>query len=206
MIRRRAFALLLPFALAACGGGDEGEGSGAIPQDTLVRSLPAEPLSDSDFEGLDRANLVLPLPWSTNRISRDPGAAPRAILTSVDVSGHDGFDRVAFTFDEALSVPGYEVSVMESGAELRCGNGPQAVTVGSERMLVVRLAPSRPVDDEGRRTVPIRTSSVDHDRLEEAGLVCDGADVAIWVGGLAEGQQVRVLEMRNPHRVVVDVR
>lgn len=201
---RSALPLLALTLAAACGGSGEQAAEG-MAQDTAVRPVERQPLTDADLMGMARENLAMELPWTSNRVTRDPGASPRAPIASIEATGHDGFDRVVVTFVDMAPMPGYDVSIVEAGAELPCGGGPLAVTLASGRMLVVRTNPSRAATDSGR-TVRTGTSAMDHTRFQEGGLVCDDADVSIWAAGLAEGGEVRVLEMRAPVRLVVDVR
>ena len=203
-------SLLLFLALAtatACGGSDAAGGSDASQaRDTAVRPVERQPLTDADLMGLDRANIAMELPWTSNRVARDPGAAPRATVASIFATGHDGFDRLVVAFDAGSVMPGYDVALMESGQEVACGGGPQAVSLGSERMLVVRTMPSRATAEDGTRNVRVGTSGMEHTRFREGGMACDDAGTTVWVAGLAEGSEVRVLELRAPARLVVDVR
>lgn len=201
--RPATFALLL--ATAACGGDGDGSEASSMPQDSSIRQVDRSPLTDADLMGIERENIAMELPWTENRVTRDPGASPRGIVTGYEATGHDGFDRLVITFDEASRMTGYDVSIVESGAELPCGGGPEAVSLASSRMLVVRTEPSRAAGETGRH-VRVGTSGMDHTRFREGGLVCDDADVSIWAAGIAEGSEVRVLELRAPVRLAVDVR
>lgn len=202
-------ALLAVASTAACGDGAEsgGDAATAAPAgDTAIRSIERQPLGEADLAGLDRAQIGLELPWTGNRVARDAGSSPRATVESISTESHDAFDRVAVSFEGSTALPGYSVEFMDSGAELPCGQGPQSATLASDRLLVVRTGPSRAAREDGSRTMRTGTSRLGHPRLAEGGLVCDEADSTLWVAGLAEGSEIRVFEMRDPLRLVVDVR
>jgi len=52
----------------------------------------------------------------------------------------------------------------------------------------------------------IGTERFELTRFYEGGISCDADDVVTWIVGLSEGSEVRVLEMRTPPRLVVDIR
>ena len=69
---------------------------------------------------------------------------------------------------------------------------------------MLRLRPAR-IIDQGRRTMSIETESYDLARVHEGGISCDADDVVTWIVGLKKGDNVRVLEMRSPPRLLIDV-
>lgn len=202
-IRRLRSSLVLAVAFAACGG-PSGDEAASMPVDTLIKPMVREPLTESDLAGLTLAELALELPWTANRIVRDaaPGAPPTSVR-SAEVGGHEGYDRVTFRFGDADPMPGYEISFVAAGATLPCGE--QKVEVSAERSLVVTFRPARAGGD-GETWVPVRTGSTGASRMSRAGVACDAGGVVLWVTDLARGDQVRVLELRNPGRIAIDVR
>jgi len=52
----------------------------------------------------------------------------------------------------------------------------------------------------------IGTERFELTRLYEGGISCAADNVVTWIVGLSEGNDVRVLEMRSPQRLVVDIR
>jgi hypothetical protein len=52
----------------------------------------------------------------------------------------------------------------------------------------------------------IGTETYDFARVHEGGISCDADDVVTWIAGLKEAVSVRVLEMRSPPRLLIDVR
>lgn len=203
------FAALL--ALAACGGGEGSDASrgsteAAQAADTSIRALVREPLTGEDLVGLSLENLSVELPWTENQVVRDPSSqAARASIQEVDVAGHEGFDRVIFRFGETTPFPGYRIDILEAGTPVRCGDEDRTPALDEGQAIVVRIAPAR-ASDRGEVRVPVRTTRANQTRFRATGLVCDDGQQAVWVASLAEGDQVRVLEMRAPNRLVVDVR
>jgi len=191
---------------AACGGTESPDAAadGAVAIDsTIVTDLPREPLTEADLAGdLALADLAVEIPWTRNSVSRDPGpAAARATVQDSRVLEAEGFDRVSFTFSGTTPFPGYEIRWTEPSESLTCGEEGQAVETEAEQLLVVRLHPARV---EGSPS--LRRSMSDATRFHDTGLVCNDGQAVVWAAGLNAGEQVRVMEFRNPPRLVVDVR
>ena len=220
MKQKASLLCFLLLALPACGS--EPEPSTAQAVDTAIRPLEREPLTEADLVGLEMANLSVELPWTTNSINRTPNPlAPRSMVESVEVMGHEGFDRMTFTFSSDAPAPGYEIRVVPPGLAVRCGEGTDgesdsedeeaqpvaehAPELAGNLFLVLRLRPAR-IIDQGRRTMSIGTETYDLTRVHEGGISCDADDVVTWIAGLKEGGTVRVLEMRSPPRLLIDVR
>jgi hypothetical protein len=193
-------------ALAACGSSNGAADGSAQKPDTSIKQIVRQPLTAADFAGLDSTQLAMELPWTENKISRDPAPeAPRASLRSVATKGTEGFDRVLFEFDETTPFPGYTVSRGQPGDTLVCGTDTTALDLGGSAVLFVRLDPARPGD--GRTTwVRKGTKALGLTRFHKGGLVCDDGHDLIWAAGLAAGKQVRVLELKDPPRLAVDLR
>jgi len=204
-------ALLLTTAsltLVACAENAEDAAAEAeqAAQQAASAAIVVEPLTAADLVGIDSTELVLEIPWSSNRMSRDPApAAARASLREVAVSGHERFDRAIFHFTDETAFPGYQVELQPLGTAILCGEEEVAGSTAGTAQLVVTLTPARGNED-GEVFVPVRSAALDQTRLLEGGLACDQADAAIWVAGVASGTDVRVLELRGPNRLVVDVR
>ena len=220
MTRRLTCTFFLLLSLPACGG-EPGASTAQAEQavDTAIRPLEREPLTEADLVGLEMANLSVELPWTSNAINRNPRpAAPRSMVESVEVTGHEGFDRMTFTFSSDAPAPGYEIRVVPPGVAVQCGEGTEggedadappevehASEIAGNLFLVLRLRPAR-IIDQGRRTMSIGTETYELARVHEGGIACDADDVVTWISGLSESSSVRVLEMRSPRRLVIDVR
>lgn len=202
--------LIPPFAatvvlLAACGGdGSRSEPSAEMPQDTFIRPIEREPLSEADLAGMALSELSLELPWTRNTIARDPvPGAEASHVRDAQVTGHEGFDRVVFSLDDTLPPPGYRIHVAESGDTLECGG--RAEELKAPRTLVVTFTSARAGAD-GERWVPLRIGPTGASRMARAGAACDEGGTVAWIAELTQVDQIRVLELRGPSRIAVDVR
>ena len=166
------------------------------------------------MEGLEPVDVSVELPWTRNTVNRSatPQAA-RSLVQSVVVSSHEAFDRAVFTFSSEAAFPGYDIEIVEPETAITCGEvegGDSTVVehapaVEGRRFLVLRFAPARTRAD-GRAAVATDTDLFELPRIHEAGVTCAEDDAVTWIAGLADGTDVRVLEMRSPLRLVVDIR
>ena len=219
----RSTLLALVLAAFACGEADAPEpqaDSNIIPSDSLiVANAPREPLTEDDLLDASLADLRVELPWTGNVITRDPGAlAAHSFIDAIDVSSHDGFDRIEFQVASETPFPGYSIRIIDGGTVQACreegavDEAAEAVDeevemVGEEgeRLLVVTFQPAR-AEMEGRPGPRFGIRGLGHTRLQDGGILCQGTRLVTWMSTLAEGDQLRVLEFRNPLRLVVDVR
>ncbi|HSW28840.1 MAG TPA: hypothetical protein VLH75_05005 [Longimicrobiales bacterium] len=199
----RSSLLLVAVALAACGGSREAD-TASMPVDTLIKPMEREPLTEADLAGFTLAELVLELPWTTNQVGRAAaGGAPASSIRGAEVGGHEGFDRVVFLLDDDEPVPGYDIAIAAAGASLPCGEGGYELTAA--RSLVVSFRPARLAPDDVTGS-PAGIRSTGASRMARAGVACDTGDAVVWVAELPQGDQMRVLELRDPSRIAVDVR
>lgn len=204
----RLLAGIAVLAMVACAGeGAPGSDADAAPAaDNAVAPVAREPLTEADLLGLALADLSLEVPWTQNRVTRDPAPSQGpGWLESVDVSSGEGFARVLFTFSDIAFYPGYDVRFLEAGAEIPCGEEGKPLSVSGDRALVIRFRPATAHGSEGVK-VPVRTSSLSPEAFTEGGLVCDANDNVVWVAGLNSGDEVRLLELGKPRRLAVDLR
>ena len=195
--------LVLALSLAACGGSREADVA-SMPADTLIKPMAREPLTEVDLEGLSLADLALELPWTTNSVGRGAvEGAPAGTIHRAEVTGHAGFDRVVFLLDDAQPTPGYDIAVAPAGAPIACEGGSYQLT--AEHSLVVTFRPARSGVESDVR-LPLGVHRTGASRMGRAGVACEGGDVLVWVAELDGGDQVRILELRNPSRIAVDVR
>ncbi|MDP2957134.1 MAG: hypothetical protein Q8N53_11990 [Longimicrobiales bacterium] len=200
---RAGLLLVVVATLAACGGSSDGN-SASMPTDTFIKTPGREPLTETDLAGIAPTELSLELPWTQNQVIRNAAAgAPAASIQGAEVVAHEAFDRVTFLLDASLPLPGYEISLAAAGSPLTCGAQPLELTAG--RTLVVRFAPAR-ANAEGETWLPVRMANTTASRMTRAGVACDDGTTMVWVAELAQGGEVRVLELREPSRIAVDVR
>ena len=116
--------------------------------------------------------------------------------------GHETFDRVLFLLDDSLPAPGYEILIADAGVTVTCGDGNHDL---SARSLLVTFSPAR-ASGAGETRIPVAMSGTSATRMARAGVVCDDGARVVWAAELTQGAQVRLLELRGPSRVAVDVR
>ena len=96
------------------------------------------------------------------------------------------------------------VRVRRCGAGRRgfsCEEEPVTLSADVSQALMVVLDPADVTSGPG---TGLRT--LDGARLTEGGLACTADGTVSWIGGIAAGEEVRVLEFRTPFSLVVDVR
>ena len=199
----RSSLLVVAVALTACGGSQEAD-TASLPGDTLIKPMVREPLTEADLVGFTLAELALELPWTTNQVGRAAAAgAPASSIRGAEVAGHDGFDRVTFLLDDTEPVPGYDIAIAAAGTPTPCGDGGYELTAA--RSLVVSFRPAKLAPDDVRGS-PVGIRGTAASRMTRAGVACDAGDAVVWVAELSRGDQMRVLELRGPSRVAVDIR
>lgn len=203
-----ALAALLATGAGCTGSGSSAEGDGAaapgggasLPDSTAaVVTPPVAPTpADTGAPPGDFAGTLAP----TRRERQTSGVA---VLTDVRTARHDGYERVVFEL-RGDEMPGYDV-LYETGATQQCGSGAPVRVAGAARLLV-RLRGTDAHEFEGERvivTVPERDRTIDYPLLRQLTLICDFEAQVEWVLGLAEQRPYRVLELRAPTRLVVDI-
>lgn len=215
--------------LAAGCAGEGAEGDPPEPQSVVAADSAAEPAAVEspglpDTVGLAPAPAppaALPLELSDTppAPARRPaaGAAARewaagtvtarksvrmTTLTEVRAARNQGFDRVVFQF-AGDTVPGYHLEYVDRPVRA-CGSG-DAVAVAGDAWLEVRLEPAQAHDEAGRATVASRVRYPRLPSVAELRSTCDFEGQVVWVLGVRSPSRFRVLELRSPARIVVDV-
>ena len=190
---------LTMLTLAACGG--SGSDGRAGPATTTGSTAPAT------TAGAPASTTTTGAPaWSTmpktGPGNSQPPDGPSAKLAAIRAARHTGYDRVVFQF-EGAQVPGYrieyvgEITLGESDDEylvLKGGALVQATFQGTAS------ADYRP----GTQTVPDKLTP-GLAQVRQIGLAEDWEGVVRVGVGLDHRAGFRVLELRDPARVVVDV-
>jgi hypothetical protein len=140
--------------------------------------------------------------WTAGIVDlRRPGLAP-VTLRSVRAGRHADFDRVVFEFD-GPQVPGYHLEYIDTPVR-KCGSGDTTAVAG-QGWLQVRLQPAQ-AHANGQVTVAEREQKPALPLVQELELTCDFEGEVTWVLGNKAPNTYRVLELREPTRLVVDVR
>ena len=196
--------LLAATGFQACGGESAEVASEAeVPvRDTTVPPVERRPFTATDREGLEPFNLAVELPWTVNRLRKAPvDAAPSATVLSVETVTTDAFDRVVFGFSRDAPFPGYQARLVTDATELACDPGVEASE--EEPLLAVTL---RPVYTDRQAAAGRGLGPVDGPHFGEAGVACASGDAVVWVARAGVAGELRVLELRDPRRLAVDLR
>lgn len=171
-------------------------------RDTTVPPIERQPFTSTDEVGLEPFNLSVELPWTGNQLSRDPAeAAATSRLLEMETLSTDAFDRVVFRFSGDAPFPGYQARLVEDATEVSCAGSPATLEGGPH--LVVTLRPVAPAGESGASG---GVRSLGQPLFQDAGVACSEGGVLTWVARVAEGRQLRALELRDPRRLVVDLR
>jgi hypothetical protein len=126
-----------------------------------------------------------------------------AVLKGVRTAGHNGYDRVVFEF-EGAELPGYHVEYIDKPVR-QCGSG-NPVNLKGDGWLEIRLYPANAHTEEGKPTVKNRELFPNHKIIKELKSTCDFEAEVAWVLGVASPNKYRVLELKNPTRLAVDIK
>lgn len=193
--------ILLGLALigaAACGRGQERQGAPAAEAPNL--SLPPQELL-----GIDSSEVVLAVPWNDQGlVSHDPTPGQvRATLASVTLSGGPGFERVAFEFLPYSGLPAYRIAWDSTAVACRLKPDPK----GASRYLVVSMWPTqaREVRAQAAGEQAASTRQAAPGGQMRAKQACNEAEIMSWQLTVPKKGAIRVSELRNPPRLLVDV-
>jgi hypothetical protein len=130
-------------------------------------------------------------------VTRHPAVQPR--LVAVRAAHHATFDRVVFEFAGAL--PGYRIRYVPK--VVQDGSG-RTIRVEGQAFLQVVLDPAVAHTDAGAPTNPSRVKT-GYPSLREVVRAGDFEGIVTYALGLDDVVGFRVLSLRAPSRIVVDV-
>jgi hypothetical protein len=216
LIRPAAAALLIVALLAACG---DRRGSRDL-REAYRTSLPAvsptaqEPASAGEPGDTPGSGGAAGAPADTLDTRAFEGTAGvvrqehrvrgSVIMEAARTASHTGFDRVVFEF-RGNEIPGYHLEYVDRPIR-DCGSG-DPIPVPGDGWLMVRMEPARGHTDDYQATISRaeRRRELDHPNLKGLVSTCDFEAVMEWVLGVGSPNRYRVMELRDPARLVVDV-
>jgi hypothetical protein len=190
--------VLTLLALGACdrSGPDDraGPGTTAAPAPTTAAAAPAPTATSGAAAWTTEAK--------TGPGGREPPDGPSAKLAAVRAAGHPGFDRVVFQF-EGTRVPAYRIEYV---GEITLGESDDQFLTLQGEALVQATFQGTASDDyrPGSQTVP-DTFTPGLAQVKQVGMAEDWEGLVRLGIGLDHRAGFRVLELRDPVRVVVDV-
>lgn len=140
--------------------------------------------------------------WTTEGVEKQRGEPPSITLRSVRTGTHEGYDRTVFEF-EGPRLPGYHLAYVKTPVQ-DCGSGND-VTPPGKAALEVRFNLAQAHTEEGKPTVAQRTLKPALPSVLELERLCDFEGEVTWVLGTTRRAPFRVLELRDPTRLVLDV-
>lgn len=164
----------------------------------VVRDRDSTPATDDPGEQQDAVSI----PW-THGVAESKSQDGIAVLRAIRTARHDDFDRIVFEFTDG-PLPGYHVSYIDRPVR-QCGSG-EVVPLPGDAWLAIQLQPALAHTDEGRPTLGARTFKTALPNLLELASICDFEADVTWVGAVRMPSDFRIFPLREPGRLVVDVR
>jgi len=185
--------LLVALVLLAAGcGGSSGGGSSTGETPT------PPPTTGDNLEGA-----------STETVEKDSESDQTALLQAAGMSSHPTYDRIVFTFRNAL--PGYRVGYIEKPVT-EDGSGKK-VQISGDAVLSIRMEPASGFDVTTGEGVMVYKGPKEIGNVETGTKVIselvrtgDFEAVLTWAAGLPEQLPFRVTTDLNPPRLIVDVK
>lgn len=145
--------------------------------------------------------------WTVGIVEGGPETGAGSTLptvTGVRTARHPDFDRFVLEFSEAGGLPPFHVEYVDRPVR-ECGSG-HVVELPGDGWLEIRMSGAQAHDEEGRVTVEPREGSPGLPVLLAYDLTCDFEAHVEWVLAVRSPNPFRVLDLREPYRLVVDVR
>src|SRR5262245_52596306 len=125
-----------------------------------------------------------------------------AVLTAVRTARHPELDRMVYEC-RGEGLPNYRVAYIDEPVT-RCGSG-ETLSLDGDSWLEIHVEPATVYDEKGESTLSRRSFS-ETTKLKQLELICDFESALTWVAWLSTRDRFRVLELKSPPRLVVDVR
>ena len=178
--------------------GPAGEGnSGPLtsePGTPTPTATPTEAPSDdiADFEGT--AGIVE---------KKNPDITGIARMSEVRSARHGNYDRVVFEF-QGNEMPTYHLEYIDKPVRA-CGSG-DVVPLAGDGWLEVRFSDAQAHTPEGEATIKDRSRSPNLPIVKDLKITCDFESEVTWVMGVASPNRYRVIELKDPVRLAVDIK
>lgn len=130
-----------------------------------------------------------------------PQAPSIAVLESVRVGHHPDFDRIVFQFSG--TPPEHKIEYIDRPVRA-CGSG-DVVPFPGDAWLSIQFQPANAHTDEGKPSIANRDMTIVNRNLKQLKLICDFEAVVEWIAAVGSPGKFKVLELKEPTRVVVDI-
>ena len=139
--------------------------------------------------------------WTAG-LTAKPGSE-MTTLTEVRTAVHDEFERIVFAFGPG-PISGFKVEYIDAPVR-QCGSG-DVVALPGDAWLSIRLEPSQAHTEAGAPTIVERSRVLNYENIKALRMICDFEGQVEWVAAVASPNQYRTLELKEPSRLVVDVK
>ena len=139
-------------------------------------------------------------PFQTTPVERSRSSRPAPALVSVRTSRQNGFDRVVFTFGDA--VPGYQVRYVAQVDD----QAGRPLPLRGQAFVAVAFEPARAHDAGGAATFRTAALTPDYPSLRQVRFAGDFEGRVSFGLGVADRGGFRVAELGDPARIAIDIR
>ena len=188
----------LPTNTAANGSGAAAQTPRVSPTTPNTNSAAAEPEDEKPSD--DTADFA-----GTAGITdkRNIGIKAPGVMNAVRTARHGNYDRVVFEF-AGPELPGYHIEYIDKPV-YACGSG-NVVPLAGDAWLEVRFTDAQAHTPEGQPTIQDRERAPGLPIIKELKITCDFEGEVTWVLGVSSPNKYRVLELKNPTRLAVDIK
>ena len=136
---------------------------------------------------------------------KNPNIKDAVVMAYVRSARHAGFDRVVFEF-RGDQLPTYKIEYVDKAEN--CASGEKVPLSGSASLSVLFTNAYAHTLDDGNPTIPMkdRTQSPNLPIVKDLKLICDFEAEVEWIMGNSAPNKYRVLELKDPTRLVVDIK
>jgi hypothetical protein len=188
--------LLVAIGLAACARDEEG---GRLAADAAVAGADTSPDTLQNASVLNNPDTA---GWTAG-LTAKVGSGGMTILEAVRTATHDEYERIVFAFAPG-SLPGYKVEYIDRPIR-QCGSG-EVVDMPGDAWLSIRMEPAQAHTDAGAPTIADRARTLNYENMKALKMICDFEGQVEWVAAVAAPNQYRTLELKEPPRLVIDIK
>ena len=134
---------------------------------------------------------------------KNTGISGVAIMNAVRTAKHGNYDRVVFEF-AGTELPTYHIEYIDKPVRA-CGSG-DTIPLAGDGWLEVRFTDAQAHTPEGEPTIKDRQRSPILPVIKGLKITCDFEAEVTWVAGVASPNKYRVIELKNPTRLAVDIK
>jgi len=121
----------------------------------------------------------------------------------VRTARHPDFERLTFEF-AGDTLPAWHIEYIDKPVR-SCGSG-EARAIAGDAWLQVRFNGADAHDQSGHPTVADRDRTIGQPVLRQLALTCDFEAEVTWVAGVTRPAPYKVLQLKGPARLVIDLR